>query len=90
MANHLLKNRRNFLDLIKNDGKRHDNEQTYSIRNDCCNDWVKTNYIRSFLYDCIIFRPWKNDFVFNEHTLKSSCAMRFISLKNTHAGAFFS
>ena len=27
--------------------------------------------------------------VFSKHTLKSSCAMRFICLKNIHMGAFF-
>ena len=31
----------------------------------------------------------KNDFEFSEHTLKSSCAMRFVCLQNIHAGAFF-
>ena len=48
-----------------------------------CKFQILLNIISSLLgHDKIIF-------VFSDHILKSSCAMRFICLKNIHAGAFF-
>ena len=45
------------------------------------------SFLDPFFKTCV--RPWQNYFVFSEHTLKMSCAIRFICLKNIHAGYFF-
>lgn len=81
--------------------KVHGSHLTFKDASKCRNvrermEVVETNKdVRPFPYSPLNLLQWLrkktllSDFVFSEHTLKLSCAMCFIWLKDICAGAFF-